>query len=114
MDRYARIKCLHCQFEWKRTKKGKLSPSRNCPQCFKLLKLEDEDYSWISYGRHRFNVAEAAAFKELKHRSNKQSKKGESDSGSEANLPTNKLPDLFTILGTKPQLTKEQKRLIQS
>jgi hypothetical protein len=52
------LRCLGCDFTWRRYAGRKLTPSRNCPKCFKRLKIEHEDYEWESLGTHEFQETE--------------------------------------------------------
>lgn len=116
---YPILKCLHCQETWKRTKRGPLKPSRNCPFCYVVLKLEGEDYEWIDYGRHAFNVQEAQAFNDLNSKNNSRRRKEkevepERKDAKHKSLPTAKLPDLFTILNPNTKLKGTERKLLES
>jgi hypothetical protein len=107
------IKCIHCGSEWRRYAKRKLSPSRNCPKCFHRLRVEGEDYEWISYGSLKHNAAMANIAKDNKTAVKQLTSSDKQSKNNKDAFITNKLPDLDTILNARPQLTKEQKRLLE-
>lgn len=45
------LECLNCNANWRCYKsKRKLTPSRNCPECYQRLKIEGQDYKWLDTG----------------------------------------------------------------
>lgn len=71
MKTFPVIECLNCHATWRRYAKRKLTPSRNCPKCFKQLKIEGQDYVWDDLGGRLYNQSVHEGAEERKSRPRK-------------------------------------------
>ncbi|MHB8153597.1 MAG: hypothetical protein ACYDG3_11135 [Bacillati bacterium] len=88
------IQCLHCNFEWRRYAKRKLTPSRNCPKCYHRLHDEGVDFIWVSTGNLQYQAEMKRAAAERKE--------------TMPNFPKKDLPDISTLL-PKRTITRAKK-----